>query len=99
MNGIVFDLRLEGADGDGSGVRRGRRPDGHACDWWVLAPGTHQLMLLECSTDWRREIDARFAIERLDPVAPASIEEKARRFSELPQWIEGMLGTMMELTR
>lgn len=94
----IDDLHQD-ADGYFSVILSGKRPDGHAGDWWLLDPDTHQLMLRQCSTDWRREIDARIAIERLDPVAPASIEEKAQRFSELPQWIEGMLGTMMELTQ
>lgn len=94
----VDDL-AHGPDGYFSVILSAKRPEGHTGDWWLLEDNTVQLMLRQCSTDWRNEIDARIAIERLDPVEPATPEETARRFSELPQWIEGMLGFMMELTQ
>ena len=88
-----------GKDGYFSVILSGKRPEGHTGDWWLLEPDTVQLLLRQCSTDWRNELDGRMAIERLDPVAPASTEEFARRFSEMPAWIEGMLGMMLELTQ
>jgi hypothetical protein len=103
MSGImsvndVDDLR-HGEDGYFSVIISAARPEGYTGDWWRMEESTRKLTLRQCSTDWRNEIDARLAIERLDPVTPASTEEIARRFSELPQWIEGMLSTMMELTQ
>ena len=54
----------------------------------------------KCSCDWRAEIDARVAIHRLDDGgADMSPEEIARRFSDLPAWIEGMIGFDMKLVR
>jgi hypothetical protein len=103
MSGImsvndVDDLH-HGEDGYFSVIISAERPEGYTGDWWRMEASTRKLTLRQCSTDWRNEIDARLAIERLDPVTPASTEEIARRFSELPQWIEGMLSTMMELTQ
>jgi hypothetical protein len=56
--------------------------------------------LRRCSCDWRNEVDARIAIERLDdPGADMSPDEFARRFSELPRWIEEMIDFDMQLIR
>jgi len=59
----------------------------------------HWLLMRRCACDWKNEIDARMAIERLDEVAPPTIEEISRRFSELPAWVEGMITFDMELVQ
>ena len=54
----------------------------------------------KCSCDWKREVDARVAIERLDDRgADMSPEEIARRFSDMAAWIEGMIEFDMKLVR
>ena len=88
-----------GKDGYFSVILSAKRPEGYKGDWWLLDSETQQLLPRQCSTDWRHEIDGRLAIERLDPVEPASPAETARRFSELPAWIEGMLSNMIALTQ
>lgn len=42
------------------------RPEGHKGDWWKLEPGTSRLVLRMVSSDWGKERDPTFAIERLD---------------------------------
>ncbi len=93
------DLEL-GEDGYFSVVLSAERPAGHDGDWWQLDPRTRRLLMRKCSCDWRSEIDARVAIHRLDDggadMTPAEI---ARRFSDMPAWIEGMIGFDMKLVR
>jgi hypothetical protein len=73
------------------------RPAGYDGDWWQLNPGARRLLLRVCSCDWRREVDARVAIERLDEVPAPSVADAARRVGELPRWIEGTISFDMEL--
>jgi hypothetical protein len=61
------------------------------------------LLVRKCACDWINEVDARIAINRLDlpdvrgdDMAPA---EFAWRFSEMGQWIEGMIHFDMHLVR
>jgi hypothetical protein len=76
------------------------RPAGHTGDWWQMDPGVKRLLMRKCSCDWIGEVDARVAINRLDDtgddMSPAEI---ARRFSELPQWVESMIHFDMHLVR
>jgi hypothetical protein len=88
------------ADGYFSVLLSAERPAGHDGDWWQLDPRTCRLLMRKCSCDWRNEVDARVAIERLDdPGADMTPEDTARRFSELSAWIEGMIGFDMGLIR
>ena len=83
-----------------SAVLSVERPSGHRGDWWQLEPGTRRLLLRSCSADWKHEVDARVAIDRLDGDAPdLSPEEIARRFSDMAAWIEGMIDFDMQLVR
>ena len=76
------------------------RPEGHDGDWWQLNPDVGKLLMRKCACDWNTEIDAQVAINRLDDagedMAPAEI---ARRFSEMGDWIKGMIDFDMELVR
>jgi hypothetical protein len=93
------DLALDD-DGYFSVILSGQKPDGYDGDWWELGPETKRLTLRRCACDWRNEVDARIAIERLDdPGADMTPEEIARRFSELPRWIEEMIDFDMQLIR
>lgn len=88
------------ADGYFSAILSAERPAGHDGDWWELAPTTKRLLMRKCACDWRNEVDARVAIERLDdPGADMTAAEFARRFADLPAWIEGMIGFDMALVR
>jgi hypothetical protein len=88
------------ADGYFSVILSAERPAGHDGDWWQLDPRTCRLLMRKCSCDWRNEVDARVAIERLDdPGEDMTPEDTARRFSELSAWIEGMIGFDMGLIR
>jgi hypothetical protein len=93
------DLTLD-PDGYFSVVLSPERPAGYDGDWWKLGPGSRRLTLRRCSCDWRNEVDARIAIQRLDdPGADMAPEETARRFSELARWIEEMIDFDMQLIR
>lgn len=93
------DLAL-GEDGSFTVLLSAERPDSHDGDWWQLAATTKRLSMRRCSCDWRNEVDARVAIERLDdPGEEMTPDEFARRFSELPAWIEGMIEFDMQLIR
>ena len=93
------DLQLAD-DGSFSVVLSAERPDGYTGDWWQLDARTARLLMRKCSCDWKHELDARVAINRLDDGgADMSPEEIARRFSDMPAWIEGMIGFDMKLVR
>ena len=76
------------------------RPAGFDGDWWELNPEVGKVLMRKCACDWNTEIDAQVAINRLDEggedMAPAEI---ARRFSEMGDWIKGMITFDMELVR
>jgi hypothetical protein len=76
------------------------RPDGHDGDWWQLNAEAGKLLVRKCACDWNNELDAQVAINRLDDggvdMSPAEI---ARRFSDMGDWIKGMITFDMELVR
>jgi hypothetical protein len=93
------DLALDD-DGYFSVVLSAQRPAGHSGDWGELDSSARRLLMRKCSCDWRREVDARVAIERIDDGgADMSPEEIARRFSDMAAWIEGMIEFDMNLVR
>lgn len=94
LDELTFDK-----DGYFSVILSAERPAGYTGDWWKLHPGMHWLLMRRCACDWKNEIDARMAIERLDEVAPPTVEEISKRFSELPAWVEGMITFDMELVQ
>jgi len=77
-----------------------KKPDGYEGDWWPMHPQSDRLLVRKCAADWHTEIDARLAINRLDGESvDMPPEETARRFSDLPAWIEGMIRFDMGLVR
>ena len=87
-------------DGYFSVILSADRPKGYTGDWWPLDPRTRRLLMRKCSCDWRHEVDARVAVNRLDdPGEDMTPEEIARRFSSLAEWIEGMIQFDMQLVR
>jgi hypothetical protein len=102
FNAITHDLDdlTIAEDGSFRVVLSVERPAGHDGDWWQLNPEVGKLLMRKCACDWNTEIDAQVAINRLDDAGedmqPAEI---ARRFSEMGDWIKGMIDFDMELVR
>ena len=89
-----------GEDGSFSVTLSAERPEGHTGDWWELDAGAQRLLLRKCACDWVNEVDARIAINRIDDTGgDMTPEESARRFSEMSEWIEGMIHFDMHLVR
>jgi len=102
FNAITHDLDELTIAEDGSFrvILSAERPAGYDGDWWQLNPEAGKLLLRKCACDWNNEVDAQVAINRLDDGgADMSPEEIARRFSELGDWIKGMIDFDMELVR
>jgi hypothetical protein len=95
-----LDALTLGDDGSFNVILSAERPAGYDGDWWELGATTRRLTLRRCACDWRNELDARVAIDRLDTsLADMPDDEFARRFAELPKWIEDMIAFDMELIR
>lgn len=93
------DLELD-EDGYFSVVLSAERPEDYGGDWWQLDMRARRLLMRKCSCDWKNEVDGRVAIQRVDDAgADMSPEDTARRFSDLPAWIEGMIEFDMQLVR
>jgi len=93
------DLEI-GDDGYFSVVLSAERPADHRGDWWQLDPKVSRLLMRKCACDWNREVDASVAIDRIDDGgADMTPEEIARRFSDLTEWIDGMISFDMRLVR
>jgi hypothetical protein len=89
-----------GDDGSFSWVLSAERPDGYDGDWWRLDPRCRRLLMRKCACDWKHEVDARVAINRLDdPGGDMTPEEIAARFSNLSRWIEGRILHEIRLVR
>ncbi|WP_174273551.1 hypothetical protein [Sphingomonas bacterium] len=81
-----FDVNALHADGKGrfDVILSTARPVGYAGDWWRLAPDTDRLLLRMVSSDWGKEAEPSFSIERLDAPAnrsrpsAASIDQRLR---------------------
>ena len=102
FNAITHDLDdlTIAEDGSFRVILSVERPEGYDGDWWQLNPAVGKLLMRKCACDWNTEIDAQVAINRLDDsgedMKPAEI---ARRFSEMGDWIKGMIDFDMELVR
>jgi hypothetical protein len=95
LDDLAFDH-----DGSFSVVLSVERPEGYTGDWWELDRRVHGLLMRRCSCDWRHEVDARVAIDRLDEGgSDMSPGEIARRFSDMAAWVEGTIGYDMKLIR
>jgi hypothetical protein len=87
-----LDALQIGPDGYFSVILSAKKPDGYTGDWWELHPGVIRLLMRKCACDWRGEVDARIAIDRLDEVPAATHEDFARRFSNMAAWVEKIVG-------
>ena len=91
-------LKLD-KDGYFSVILSAERPAGYTGDWWPLAPTTVALLMRKASADWKKEVDPRIAINRLDEVPPPTPEQMAARFSNLKNWVVTMIEYDITLTR
>lgn len=79
------DLKVDKRDGSFEVILSQTRPQGYAGNWWKLDAQATYLQVRQIAYDWLREVDGRFAIERLDrPAAPprltaAEIESRLRQ--------------------
>jgi Protein of unknown function (DUF1214) len=81
-------------------IMSAERPGGYTGDWWPLDPRARRLLMRRCSCDWKNEVDARVAVNRLDdPGEDMSSEDIARRFSDMAEWIDGTIQFDMQLVR
>jgi hypothetical protein len=77
-----------------------QRPEGYAGDWWPLDGRARRLLMRRCSCDWKHEVDARVAVNRLDDRGEdMTPEDTARRFSDMAAWIDGTIQFDMQLVR
>jgi hypothetical protein len=102
--GPVDNLDLDevtlGDDGYFSVLLAPDRPEGYEGDFCAMLPETRRLFVRRCACDWRNEVDASLAIERLDEDGvDMSPEEIAHRFSELADWVVKMISFDMQLIR
>jgi hypothetical protein len=85
-------------DGWFSVVLSADRPEGYGGEWWPLDPRCRRLLMRSCACDWKREVDAKVAINRLDDRADdMPPDEIARRISELAEWIRNTIRFDMSL--
>jgi hypothetical protein len=93
-----LDQLTIGPDGYYSVILSGQRPAGHSGDWWELGADTLSLLIRKTSCDWKREIDPRMAIDRLDYVPWPTPEQMAARFSNLKAWVATIIELDIGLT-
>ena len=87
-------------DGYFSVVLSPERPADYTGDWWPLDSNTRRLLMRKCACDWREEVDARVAIDRIDDAGrDMTPDEIARRFADMAAWVEGMISFDMSLAR
>jgi hypothetical protein len=81
------------------------RPAGYAGDWWQLQPTTNKLLLRMVSSDWGKELDPTFSIERVDrPVfrgrpTAAQLEERLRQIPRTAEFLGPMFVDHVEKLR
>ena len=69
-----------------------QRPAGYKGAWWQLGDKASYVMVRQVSSDWAKEVDARFAIERLDtpPETPRmTVEQLQKNIGLVKTWADG----------
>ena len=78
-------------DGSFEVILSNERPAGYKGDWWKLDPKATSILVRQVSYDWVNEVDARFAIERLNQAGPKplpSAEDIDAQLRKIPVWAE-----------
>lgn len=94
-----LDMLKIAKDGYFSVIMSADRPPGYKGDWWQLHPETKMLIMRKTAVDWRKEIDPRIAIDRLDDVPLDTPETISARFSELNDFIYGQITSDIRLAK
>jgi len=80
-----------GDDGEFEVILSPTRPAGYNKDWWKLGAGATYLIVRQRAYDWIKEVDGRFAIERLDlPAAKPrpTADQIAAGLRSVSEWAE-----------
>jgi hypothetical protein len=80
-------------------IMSAERPADYTGDWWPLSASATRLLMRSASYDWINEADPRVAIDRLDDGPPTPTAEFVRRFSNMPDWVEKLIGFDIDLAR
>jgi hypothetical protein len=81
------------------------RPAGYSGDWWKLEPTTNKLLLRMVSSDWGKERDPTFSIERVDRPASrgrtgaAQLEARLRQIPRTAEFLGSMFVAHVEKLR
>jgi hypothetical protein len=100
-----FNMLSVDAEGRYDVLLSPERPAGHTGDWWKLEPTTNKLLLRMVSSNWGKESDPTFAIERVDrPVSrgrpsAAQLEERLRQIPRTAQFLGPMFVDHVEKLR
>ncbi len=87
---LDHDVHL-GKDGSFQVILSAERPKGYKGDWWKLDANATFIWVRQISYDWAKEVDGRFAIERVDLPAIKPRDSAARiaeGMQHLPKWTE-----------
>ena len=85
-------------DGSFDVVLSAERPKDWKGDWWKLDAKATFIWARQISYDWTKEVDGRFAIERLDTPAIKprdSAERIAEGMKRIPVWTEAWIKTVL----
>lgn len=77
------------------------KPKGYKGDWWEIGPETTYLFLRQVHYDWRNEVNARIAIDRLDtPVRQMqpTVEDLQADLKQLPIWVKNWIDIAYRLS-
>jgi hypothetical protein len=87
-----------GKNGEFDVILSPTRPENYKGDWWPLLPGATYVLVRQSAYDWMNELDARFAIERLDQPAArprATAAEIETELKQIPVWVENYMTLAM----
>ena len=85
-------------DGSFEVILSPERPTGWKGDWWKLSKTATFLWVRQIAYDWVKEVDGRFAIERLNTPAIKprdTAEEIAVKMKRIPVWTDAWTKTMV----
>jgi hypothetical protein len=90
-----FDDIHVAPDGSFSVILSTQRPKDYAGDWIALDPRASTILVRHAAYDWKKEVDARLAIDRIDK--PDRIDRPAERdvagrLADLVQWTSSRVG-------
>ena len=100
-----FNTLTVDAEGRFDVLLSAERPQGHNGDWWQLQPTTNKLLLRMVSSDWGKELDPTFSIERVDRPAArgrpsaAQLETRLRQLPRAAEFLAALFVDHVEKLR